>query len=298
MSTCLSLELFDYSTARMDTFHLSTLLGSKFMDAYVGLIASQKLQTESYILSYLLKDRVYSGDLWELVGERSIEALQEETLRSHQGICNANGDGGRHTAVERFLMEERRNRCQIEVSLYSQAIGVLEQFRMPHIRAPAKHEIKTPSATLRHMGTPSQHSPLSCAPLACSIFTRVKRETWLMRNDAYINPTGFYPPLESSPPLENSSPLEAPPPSPLGRPPSAQEEPAYGILDRIGPSLPLLSTWITADVQEAFYEAFQTELDMQSELMAKSPGAATPIYAIMGWICSPCRPRCTAHELR
>jgi hypothetical protein len=42
---------------------------------------------------------------------------------------------------------------------------------------------------------------------------------------------------------------------------------------RIGPSLPLLSTWITADVQEAFYEAFQMELDMQLELMTKSPAS-------------------------
>ncbi|KAG1798573.1 uncharacterized protein HD556DRAFT_1306025 [Suillus plorans] len=153
MSTCLSPKLFDYSTARMDIFHLSTLLGSKFMDAYVGLIASQKLQTELYILSYLLKDRVYPSDLWELVGERSIEAMQEETLHRHHGICNAGRDRGRHAAVEQFLMEERKKQCQME---------------------------------------------------------------------------------------------------------------------RIGSSPPLLSTWITADVQEAFYEAFQTELDMQSELMSKS----------------------------
>ncbi|KAG1765158.1 hypothetical protein EV702DRAFT_1051109 [Suillus placidus] len=176
MSTCLSLELFDYSTARMDIFHLSTLLGSKFMDAYVGLIASQKV------------DRVYPGDLWELVGEHSIEAMQEETLHRHQGICNVGGDRGRHVAVERFLMEDRKKQCQMEVSLYSQSIEILEQLRMPHIGAPAKHEIKTPLATFRH---------------------------------------------------------------------------------RIGSSPPLLSTWITADVQEAFYEAFQTELDMQSELMSK-----------------------------
>ncbi|KAG1836474.1 hypothetical protein DFJ58DRAFT_734961 [Suillus subalutaceus] len=53
-------------------------------------------------------------------------------------------------------------------------------------------------------------------------------------------------------------------------PPFAQEEPAYSILDYISLSLPLLSTWITADVQEAFYKAFQMELDMQLELMMKS----------------------------
>ncbi|KAG1847285.1 hypothetical protein C8R48DRAFT_779277 [Suillus tomentosus] len=276
MSTCLSPELFDYSTARMDIFHLSTLLGSKFMDAYVGLIASQKLQTELYILSYLLKDRVYPGDLWELVGERSIEAMQEETLYRHQAICNAGRDRGRHAAVERFLMEERKKRCQMEVSLYSQAIEILEQFRMPHIGAPAKHEIKTPSATLRHVGAPSRCLPLPCAPLACSISTRAKCEAWLIRNDAYLNSAGLSPPLESSPSLgsppllEGSPPFGASPPSSLGQPPSAQEEPVHDVLDRIGSSPPLLSTWITADVQEAFYEAFQTELDMQSELMSKS----------------------------
>ncbi|KAG1886554.1 hypothetical protein F4604DRAFT_1675451 [Suillus subluteus] len=235
-----SLATFQYPQRGLNTFHLSTLLGDKFMDAYVGLIASQKLQTEIYVLSYLLKDRVYPGDLWELVGERSIEAMQEETLRRHQDICNVSGDGTRHAAVERFLMEERKKRCQMEVSLYSQAIEVVEQCRMPYIEAPAKHEIKTPSASSRHGGTPPRCLPLPCVPLACSISTRAKCEAWLKRNDAYLDPTVLSLPLEGSPPL------------------------------RIGPSLPLLSTWITADVQEAFYEAFQTEIDMQSELMTKS----------------------------
>lgn len=36
------------------------------------------------------------------------------------------------------------------------------------------------------------------------------------------------------------------------------------------PSLPLLSTWVTPDVWNAFDDAFRTELDMQSELMIKS----------------------------
>ncbi|KAG1837176.1 hypothetical protein DFJ58DRAFT_734530 [Suillus subalutaceus] len=53
-------------------------------------------------------------------------------------------------------------------------------------------------------------------------------------------------------------PLEGSPPSSLGQPPFAQEEPVHNVLD-------LLTT--PADIQEAFYKAFQTELDMQSELM-------------------------------
>ncbi|KAG1869345.1 hypothetical protein DFJ58DRAFT_837653 [Suillus subalutaceus] len=44
----------------------------------------QWLQTELYVLSFLLKDRVYPDDLWEMVGECSIEAKQDETLRRHQ----------------------------------------------------------------------------------------------------------------------------------------------------------------------------------------------------------------------
>ncbi|KAG2739050.1 hypothetical protein P692DRAFT_201730195 [Suillus brevipes Sb2] len=76
-------------------------------------------------------DRTPTGiSLWELVGERSIEAMQEETLRRHQDICDVSGDGTRHAAVERFRMEERKKRCQMEVSLYSQAIQAMEQCRM------------------------------------------------------------------------------------------------------------------------------------------------------------------------
>ncbi|KAG1887689.1 hypothetical protein F4604DRAFT_1916501 [Suillus subluteus] len=168
-----------------------SVMSNQFMDAYIGLTANQKLQTELYILSYLLKDRVCPDDLWQLVGERSIEAKQEETLCRHQSICHS-GDGGRHAAVEQFLVEERIKRCNMEVSLYSQAIGMLEQLRM------------------RHFGA--------------------------------------------------------------SRPPTVTQQERFisAIFDRIGPSLPLLSTWITSDIQEAFYDAFRTELCMQAELMTKS----------------------------
>ncbi|KAG1873146.1 hypothetical protein F4604DRAFT_1681201 [Suillus subluteus] len=226
--------------------------GSEFIDAYVGLITNQKVQTELYILSYLLKGRVYHGDLWELAGERSIEAKQEETLRRHQSICN--GTGGSHVAVERYLIDERKKRCQLEVSLYSQAIEVLEQLRMPHVGLLAKHEIRTPYAAWRHSAPPLACLPLACAPLACSISTRETCETCSAQNGMYPNSH-----------CHGSNPLES-----IPSPTAQQQRPASTILNYIGPSLPLLSTWVTADVQNAFYEAFHTELDMQSELMSKS----------------------------
>ncbi|KAG2125335.1 hypothetical protein DEU56DRAFT_759365 [Suillus clintonianus] len=251
MTTCISPELFDYSSDRTSISQLSNILGYKFMDAYIGLTANQKLQTELYILSYLLKDRVYPDDLWHLVGERSIEAKQEETLGRHQTICHS-GDGGRHAAVERFLMEERKKRCNMEVSLYSQAIGMLEQLRMPHIRAPAKHEIRIPSATSRHAAARLPCVPLPCAPLACSIATRDTCEAWSKRNGTNsIMAAGLF----------GKSCLF---------PASHRARSASVILMRISPSLPLLSTWVTAEIQEAFYDAFRMELRMQAELMKKS----------------------------
>ncbi|KAG2113710.1 hypothetical protein DEU56DRAFT_919672 [Suillus clintonianus] len=258
MSTCLSPELFDYTTARLSIFQLSNLLGSEFIDAYVGLITNQKVQTELYILSYLLKGRVYHGDLWELAGERSIEAKQEETLRRHQSICN--GTGRSHAAVERYLMDERKRQCQLEVSLYSQAIEILEQLRMPHVGLLAKHEIRTPSAAWRHSAPPLACLPLACAPLACSISTRETCNACSVQNDVYLSSA-------NSSHWHGSSPLTS---IPSPRATAQQESPVSALLNHIGPSMPLLSTWVTADVQNAFYKAFQTELDMQSELMSKS----------------------------
>ncbi|KAG1771812.1 hypothetical protein EDD22DRAFT_842623 [Suillus occidentalis] len=251
MTTCISPELFDYSSDRTSVSQLSSLLGYKFIDAYIGLTANQKLQTELYILSHLLKNRVRPEDLWRLVGERCIEAKQEETLGRHQTICHG-GRRGRHAAVERFLLEERKKRCDMELTLYSQAIGMLEQLRMPHIRAPTKHEIRTPSATLRHAAAFLPCVPLPCAPLACSIGTRDMCESWSERNGAYSNTAVGH--------FSNSC------PSPF----SHRGWSASVILMRISPSLPLLSTWVTVETQEAFYEAFRMELRMQVELMRKS----------------------------
>ncbi|KAG2130215.1 hypothetical protein DEU56DRAFT_757892 [Suillus clintonianus] len=192
MTTCISPELFDYSSYRTSISQLSSLLGHKFMDAYIGLTANQKV-----------------------VGERSIEAKQEETLARHQTICHGD-DGGRHAAVERFLMEERKKRCNMEVSLYSQAIGMLEQLRM-HICDWSKRNGACSNTAVGHLSS-------SCLPHA----THQGRIASVILMCPTIS------------------------------------------LQRISPSLPLLSTWITVEIQEAFYDAFRTELRTQAELMTKS----------------------------
>ncbi|KAG1848946.1 hypothetical protein DFJ58DRAFT_729705 [Suillus subalutaceus] len=234
MPSHLSPVLFDSSAARISIFQISNSLGTELLDDYIGLVANQKLRTELFVLSFLLKDRVYPADLWELVGERSIEAKQEETLRSHQSSCTG-GDDGSHTIVERLIIEERMKRCQIEVSLYSQAIERLEQYRPPLTR-------------INDAAKPTQEM--------C--------EAWLTRNEAHLIPAA-----ESF--IENFSPSDGSTASVLDQLTTAQEEKSkYAILNQITPSLPLLSTWVTARAQEALYKAFKIELASQADLIAKS----------------------------
>ncbi|KAG2130716.1 hypothetical protein DEU56DRAFT_465360 [Suillus clintonianus] len=254
----LSPAMLDFSAARIDIVQISHVLGNKLLDNYIGLIVDQKLQTELYVLSFLLKDRVYPDDLWEIVGERSIEVKQDERLRSHQRSCTG-GDDESHAIVERILIEERRKRCQMEVSLYSKAIERLEQYRTPSARMNPlpMHETKTPSAMLIRAAEPLAHALVPCAPLACSIATREKYEALTTGNDGLIPTAGFS--------IDEPSPLDGPTPS--GAPGG---EPGTANLNWISPTLPLMSTWVTTSVQEAFYEAFHTELTCQAELMAKS----------------------------
>jgi hypothetical protein len=255
MPSHLSPVLFDSSAARISIFQISNSLGTELLDDYIGLIANQKLRTELFVLSFLLKDRVYPADLWELVGERSIEAKQEETLRLHQNSCTG-GDDGSHAIVERLIIEERRKRCQIEVSLYSQAIERIEQYRTPLtcINDPATHKIRIPSAMPKR----------EVAPLACSIATQEMCEAWLTRNEAHLIPAAELL-------IENFSPLDGSTAPSLDQLITAQEEKSKSaILNYATPSLPLLSTWVTTRAQEAFCKAFKIELTSQAELMAKS----------------------------
>ncbi|KAG2343486.1 hypothetical protein BDR05DRAFT_989858 [Suillus weaverae] len=257
MPSHLSPALFDSSAARISIFQISNSLGTELLDDYIRLIANQKLRTELFVLSFLLKDRVYPADLWELVGERSIEAKQEEILRLHQGSCTG-GDDGSHAIVERILIEERRKRCQIEVSLYSQAIERLEQYRTPltRINNPATREIRMPSAM----------SKKEVAPLAsgCSIATQEMCEAWLTRNEAHLIPA-------AEPCIKSFLYLDGSTTSVLDQFTTVQEEKSKSaILNHVTPSLPLLSTWVTTGAQEAFYEAFKIEQTSQAELVAKS----------------------------
>jgi len=82
------------------------------------------------ILSFLLKDWVYPGDLWEIVAERTIEAKQEAILQQHQSIRVGGFKRRRHVILEHLLMEEKKKRGQMEVSLYSQVIDHLQHHQM------------------------------------------------------------------------------------------------------------------------------------------------------------------------
>ena len=86
-----------------------------------------QLRIELGVLSFLLKGRIYPNDLWGIVGERIIEDRQETLLREHQSICVGGSKEKEHVIVE--LMEERKKRSQMEVSLYSQALEHLQQYQ-------------------------------------------------------------------------------------------------------------------------------------------------------------------------
>lgn len=79
-----------------------------------------QVRTELYLLYFLLKGRVYLGDIWQIVGERLLEAQREELLWSTK-------DSTVRGIIERAFMEEKRNRCQLEVSLCSQAMNCVQQ---------------------------------------------------------------------------------------------------------------------------------------------------------------------------
>jgi hypothetical protein len=137
----------------------------------------------------VLKGRVYPNDLWGLIGERIIEAKQEETLQRHHSVCTQT-DIRMHAAVERILLEERKKRCQMEVTLYSQAIEFFEQHWLCEyffsarmcgltflvvvagLSAQARHTFDLIKPPVKQTHGPAGCVPLPCAPLACLIETR------------------------------------------------------------------------------------------------------------------------------
>ncbi|KAG2086323.1 uncharacterized protein F5147DRAFT_781666 [Suillus discolor] len=78
------------------------------------------LQFELRLLLFLLEEHVYSGDLWCLVMAYQIEFMQGESLHNSQLPCRVLFDR------EREFMEDKKDRAQLELSLYSQAIDLLQ----------------------------------------------------------------------------------------------------------------------------------------------------------------------------
>ncbi|KAG1776440.1 hypothetical protein EV702DRAFT_1046056 [Suillus placidus] len=192
------------------------------------------LQTELRVLSFLLKDRVYPGNLWEIVGECTIEAKQEAVLLQHQSTCIRGPKGQRHVIVEHLLMEERKKRGQMEVSLYSQAIEYLQQHRMSRWLSQQPQDLL---------------DPVHPEPVQQLREINATIGELLMERCSFVD--GF---MLSKPGLTVAH----------------EDKRASVILNCVSPSLPLLSTWVAVDVQEAFYSAFHGEQACQAGLMTQS----------------------------
>lgn len=247
---CLSTNSFDYAAARCTTIsQLSNALGSELLDAYIALTANQKLHTELYVLASVLKGRVYPNDLWGLVGERIIEAKQEETLQMHLNTC-MHGDPRKHAVVERVLLEERKKRCAMEVTLYSQAIEFFEQHWLSGLSAQARHtfDLIKPPLKQGHAHAHAGCAPLPCVPLAFSIETREPERTDV--------------PLVK---ITIPSLLNSPVPSE-----SHEAKPTPNSLNCNNPPFRLTSTWVPTSVLKTFIEAFEKEIAIQAEPMALS----------------------------
>jgi hypothetical protein len=76
-----------------------------------------QLQFELRLLLFLLEEHVYSGDLWRLVMAHHIEVMQEERL--HKIHCSTPTS----FAQDREFLEDKKDRAQMELSLYSQAVA-------------------------------------------------------------------------------------------------------------------------------------------------------------------------------
>ncbi|KAG1768836.1 hypothetical protein EDD22DRAFT_871065 [Suillus occidentalis] len=257
---CLSTHAFDYAAVRCTTIsQLSNALGSELLDAYIALTANRKLHTELYVLAQVLKGRVYPNDLWGLIGERIIEAKQEETLHMHLSTCT-HGDPKKHAAVERVLLEERKRRCVLEVTLYSQAIEFFEQHWLSGLSAQARHTFELIKPPLKQgQGYAKVHAHAGCAPLpytplACAIETR--------------EPESADVPLIK---ITVPSLLNSPMPS-VDSHASQGEIPTSNNSNHTNPNTPLrlTSTWVPPSVLETFTEAFEKEIAIQAEPMALS----------------------------
>ncbi|KAG1803635.1 uncharacterized protein HD556DRAFT_1437395 [Suillus plorans] len=152
-------------------------------------------------------------------------------------------------------MEEKRDCCQLEVSLCSQAISHVEQrWAMP------MHPNVVPVTDAAYFTATSQHI---IKPVAtCSVAARNKCETWLRRQQTNPIPPKDIASIESGLPLIGF-------PSTLGHFAFVHLEPRMLVtVNSDGPSFSLQSTWITTCLQEALQEARKIELSTQAGLIA------------------------------
>ncbi|KAG1906379.1 uncharacterized protein F5891DRAFT_975772 [Suillus fuscotomentosus] len=77
-----------------------------------GKSTISKLRTELYILYFLLKGRVYHGDIWQIIGGRILEAQTEESLRT---VKDNKGQAIDHVQ-QRWIMHEILPTTQTNVS--------------------------------------------------------------------------------------------------------------------------------------------------------------------------------------
>ncbi|KAG2129751.1 hypothetical protein DEU56DRAFT_758036 [Suillus clintonianus] len=210
MSVPSCLPPFDSLAARIGMFELSNILThAKWLEFFIRLIPTEKLRTELYLLHFVLKGRVYLGDTWQIV------------------------------AGQRDFMEEKRDRCQLEVSLCSQAIDHVEQ----RWTIPTSRRIMEPTT-------------------AYSVATRNKCESWLRRQKNDPIPPKEIASIESASPLLGSS-------SAVGQFSLLHlEKRTLVTVNSDDPSFSLQSTWVTICLQEAFQEARKVELSTQARLMS------------------------------
>ncbi|KAG2739439.1 hypothetical protein P692DRAFT_20755618, partial [Suillus brevipes Sb2] len=219
---------------------------------------SMQVRTELYLLFFLLKGRVYLGDIWQVVGERLLEAQREESLRS------ATEDSTVRVVIERAFMEEKRDRCQLEVSLCSQAIDCMQQrwiMPMCGVKAPIAYNANLFSATSRYMAGPAV--PYSTAAIAYLTTVKQKCEGWLRRQHADLvpaeRPSSFkrqsYPNGSTSSAIHHLSVTHL-------------ECQTSVIVNSTDPSFCLSSTWVPPGVQDALNDTRKLELSAQAGLMA------------------------------
>ncbi|KAG2746624.1 hypothetical protein P692DRAFT_20876026 [Suillus brevipes Sb2] len=156
-------------------------------------------------------------------------------------------------------MEQKRDRCQLEVSLCSQAIDHVQQrWTIPMRAITARslaHNDSPPSTTSRSITEPvvsTSTGACSTSIGAYSAAVQHKCETWLReQNPDFMPPKRLFSDQDGYPDCNTH--LE-------------QRMPV--IVHSIDSSFSLLSTWVPPGVQEAFDKACHSELRSQAGLMA------------------------------